>query len=1526
MKPIHMLSFFLFLIGFLTNSYAQTVSATPDDQADVKFWNHDDLHGLDPWGDASADSRDIIALYSKQMGDSIYFRVDYLDLRLNTLMNLYLAIDFRPKGNFSLTTKGNFIQSDVAWDLLAHVTSSGVQQLLDTSFQVVATLQSFHRFDHLDYVEFSIPSRLFAGWIGSPFTLQALEASDDSSSILDKTLPASSNATTGRGKMVIVFENMFGSGGPNEISAYEGYSPFGAGLRPGELRGYKYLLDATRKYGIPLTVSDLRIDALPSTEYLTINDTLRDLESRGLVDILGKATYGYFMPWQPADVNAKMLTMSRQFRKAFDFKDSRIFYPYEGMLRVSNLQSIKDAGYTAVFAGDRYAYYVGEDGWVADPAIKQKIREGKKIHRFNGVTFFFDTRVINDEGIEWDQRWNSRMNPDGQNPYYNDFVIHGGTDNGLHQWWRSILMDMALDSDQEMYFAIGGDFNLTPWCFKDILEQNYRWLASHPWIEVATLTDLLTRNWKPIDHGILPLSPNDALPRYQLKEDWHYNAHFWDSYYGAIADGHSHYVPQGTKIEAYFDYIPYLRNGQRIPSGRKMGDDTTQGTIIYETLKNLRTMPNNGLSQLAWQHYFIKIAEQTFHSTNDVPNGGSADFIGGAYLHPVAKYRANHLSQVNKIVAAARWADDAAKGKLSNKTQLIKQDLDLDGEDEYVLQNDKIFATFSSDGGRMDYAFAYNASKGAIQSIAPYWQFDWEWSTTFFDGKKPIPNTLHETAFEDGDYGQTNKYRYDFYTPAASNDTLTFLSSDGCIHKSFTLSGDSISAHYSLSTLSSLPVGFGLPVTIADMFVKDWWVPYKKINSTSSIGYQYGDNTLANINLQNINLQEFGSFLDSPARVEMRSRPNTIPYPSGHFQRFPYGYVFVNGSNSFDVNLRLSAGNSFSPPILERSVSFLTFGNVSRDSLSSKKVIITNPSSSQLVIDSIYTRTPKFKTSIAKASVNIAESLKINVQFAPIVYGVFNDTLFLHNNSLSPLSSIPLSGVSPLPLIAIATYLVDYGQIGQFDSLTKSVTVFNKSVNQASIQSISLSTNVFALQGIVPTSIKGTDSIMLHIQCKPTKYGNYADTLLIASDGGTAKIALQANCPASFLAVLPQSINFGNVRNDTVSVKSLAMTNNSVSLLTIDSLRTSSIYFVASTIIGNKSIRTGDTLKTSLQFIPSPVKHNYNDTLLIYNNSSLAPPKVPIVGASPYPILISTKTLIDLGSVGVYDSSKATVKFTNTSINALIIDTAFTSTPSFSASLKKGSIKQGDSLSVTVTFSMFRFGSYADTLVIKDNAEIPIFRIPLKAYTPPAFMVINPQKLSFGKVKKDTLSQLLVSIVDTSISRLAVDSLLTGTKYFEIFRTLANKFIKKGDTVTTSIRFKPDTLRVYSDTLYIFNSSLVSPFKIPLDGNGVLTSAQEATNLIPDHYFISQNYPNPFNPSTVIEYGLPAKSIVRLQIFNILGQRVATLYNGEESAGYQKLQWNADVSTGIYFYRIDATSVDDPTKHFVDTKKMLLLR
>jgi hypothetical protein len=89
---------------------------------------------------------------------------------------------------------------------------------------------------------------------------------------------------------------------------------------------------------------------------------------------------------------------------------------------------------------------------------------------------------------------------------------------------------------------------------------------------------------------------------------------------------------------------------------------------------------------------------------------------------------------------------------------------------------------------------------------------------------------------------------------------------------------------------------------------------------------------------------------------------------------------------------------------------------------------------------------------------------------------------------------------------------------------------------------------------------------------------------------------------------------------------------------------------------------------------------------------------------------------------------------------------------------------------------------------------------------------------------------------------------------------------------------------------------------------------------IPKKFSLYQNYPNPFNPTTTISYDLPVRAHVKLTVYNILGQEVATLVNGEQEPGRYNVKFDAnDLPSGIYFYRLEAGK-------FIEQKKMILIK
>jgi len=98
------------------------------------------------------------------------------------------------------------------------------------------------------------------------------------------------------------------------------------------------------------------------------------------------------------------------------------------------------------------------------------------------------------------------------------------------------------------------------------------------------------------------------------------------------------------------------------------------------------------------------------------------------------------------------------------------------------------------------------------------------------------------------------------------------------------------------------------------------------------------------------------------------------------------------------------------------------------------------------------------------------------------------------------------------------------------------------------------------------------------------------------------------------------------------------------------------------------------------------------------------------------------------------------------------------------------------------------------------------------------------------------------------------------------------------------------------------------------------TSVSTQSGEWPTGFRLEQNYPNPFNPTTTIRYGLPGKAHVILCIHNTLGQKMATLVNETQEAGYHDVRFDGrGLASGVYFYRLSAGN-------YQETKKLLIVR
>jgi hypothetical protein len=164
----------------------------------------------------------------------------------------------------------------------------------------------------------------------------------------------------------------------------------------------------------------------------------------------------------------------------------------------------------------------------------------------------------------------------------------------------------------------------------------------------------------------------------------------------------------------------------------------------------------------------------------------------------------------------------------------------------------------------------------------------------------------------------------------------------------------------------------------------------------------------------------------------------------------------------------------------------------------------------------------------------------------------------------------------------------------------------------------------------------------------------------------------------------------------------------------------------------------------------------------------------------------------------------------------------------------------------------------------------------------------------------------------------------TNNQGFEVQRSAGSEFetiaFVEGYGTTTETQ-----VYTYSDKSVNVASYSYRLKQVDFDGTFEYSDVVEVDVPAPAEFAMDQNYPNPFNPSTKIAFRLAVDSKVSLKIFDVLGQEVASLVNGNLVAGGHSVDFNASsLNSGVYLYRIEATGIDG--SNFVDVKKMILTK
>ncbi len=838
-------------------------------------------------GDGFDSSRDLVAFYAHDGGavadggdGNLYFRVDVEDLTAYAEqgnLDIYVAINFGNAGvgeynlpdqvDTGTTMRWQAVvasyQSNIGrvylWDKNSNTHSNAIGEDL-TTFGVTARDQntangfkkSYFNAD-LDAVEFSISRQALieAGWNGNASQLlyQVYTTRDGT-----VNSPAGAGDIGGRSDVRDAIRNnrltsdyyldqQYISGNNSVLSEWVGISGDNdrgkriklisvvhgnQAIQPGSVTqslinnsqgaGYYRPLDVHEAFNAPLTmhITPTLASAMQWAKVQTgsaktyrdgpsFNARIGALIGSGVIDLLGSTFSDHMLPFFSTDFNSDNVNLASSYLSAIygHAPSSQVFWTPERVSDSGVLQKVSELGFGYTFVDQmRHLFkWFGRSSALGN--------DGYRINQMNNTKAF----VIND----------------GVGAY-----MFQNSDNGLPTLLRQLLNRKARDTQQDQALVLFNqweDFGTK--ANADAYDKNIRWIANHPWIQIVTPDQIASGNISYLANessasqwGSVARGSNLTLAN--VSKD--YLDH-------ATEENYSSWYLGSANEESLRDKTFNIRTGVPLPTTYGL---LGTGGIINSTWQSLEQIAlsaaNSGLLSLGRATLHASEFETAFHTQT---NNDLSKFSTGAYIYPditfqsLAGFSKIAQAQTRQAAVFARvnaWATAANSGTYASSAVAEQSDVDLDGENEYLLFNDRLFALFEKIGGRMTGAWLRDINTGYVTQVVGN-PVGYSGSETEEEGAGNFTgtnvNAFRTSGFKDwfaktdaqgnGSFGYVN----DLYTVTAApaGAGWKFTSSDGKISKTITLGAGkgSFGASYLTNNINTLYLRFGLSPDLDDL-------------------------------------------------------------------------------------------------------------------------------------------------------------------------------------------------------------------------------------------------------------------------------------------------------------------------------------------------------------------------------------------------------------------------------------------------------------------------------------------------------------------------------------------------------------------------------------------------------------------------------------------------------------------------------------------------------------------------------------
>jgi hypothetical protein len=605
-----------------------------------------------------------------------------------------------------------------------------------------------------------------------------------------------------------------------------------------------------------------------------------------------------------------------------------------------------------------------------------------------------------------------------------------------------------------------------------------------------------------------------------------------------------------------------------------------------------------------------------------------------------------------------------------------------------------------------------------------------------------------------------------------------------------------------------------------------------------------------------------------------------------YLQEFTARYYEAGGTDSIHV------GSSAFFSISKSAMNFdsIAVGNSKQDSF-----IVSNPGNLSLNVSAVAITNPRFAINRTTATIGPLGSQSFVVTFTPTAIGVVETgyIIITHDAYGSP-DSIAIQGKGVgAPVYFSNPTAISFGTVAMHESKTDSFKVFNTGTMTLKVTSVTSSNSLFT---VVPDTavIAPSDSLKFIVTFSPVAPGSQNGAIVLFHNASTIHDTINVAGVGSYPASMTATISMRNGWNMV-----------SLPVSVIDSRQ--SVVFphaVSSAFAYEAGYKQKDTLivgrgywiKSLLRTDSVTGSAVTSDTIPVQQRWNLIGSNTNTVLASSITTAPGTLQSFFFGYNGVYDTADTIQPGKAYWVKVSQAGNLYLTSSSVAAKRSLVSIPAGlNQLEITDA------EGHQQTLYFgeKQNGEVTASQFELPP-TPPA----GAFDARFGT---DNMVEFHEQITDRSADL--------------PIRVQAAKF-------PVTIRWNVAANKLYSYTLAASGTSQKTPLQLTGQGQAsfsnkslsTLTVTVTPVKLLPVKFALNQNYPNPFNPGTIINYDLPSPAYVSLKVYNILGQEIATLVDGQQDAGYKSVKYDmSTMPSGVYLYRLTAGT-------FTDLRKMILMK